>query len=255
VPGRSAVDNAGMPAALLRPTPRRVQVTTSGRMMLIVAVALIVIGGWVGSELQKHADAADRHVRLFASERVVTGGEVVQLRNRGDGNDRRVIAHYRYAARGLELTGQTSLRREERDKYAVGSPVGVWYLATEPEASWLDGYSPRPEAGWPATAVAIAGGLSAVTLMWVVRRQSKLLAHGRPAMATVTRVEKKRSEEGTVWMVHYEWKTMSGATRRGKYNHGRKAPSVGARIPVVYDRDDTYKHCKYPTSFVRLADS
>ncbi len=196
-----------MPAALLKPAPRHVRVNASGGMMLIVAAALVVIGGWGGSELQAGADVAARHVRLFASERVLTEGDVVQLRKRGGDDDHRVTAHYRYAVHGRELTGHTTLRREDRDKYAVGSPVAVWYLATETEASWLDGYSPRPEPGWPGTVVAIVCGLSGIALTAAVRRQSKLLSYGRSAMATVTKVEKKKTGEGTVWRVHYEWTT------------------------------------------------
>ena len=256
MPGRSAVDNAGLPAALLRPTPRRVRVTFAGGMMLLVAVALIVIGGWGGSELQKRADIAERHVGLFASERVLTGGDVVELRKRGGDDDRRVIAHYRYAVHGRELTGHSTLRREERERYAVGSPVAVWYLATEPEASWLDGDSPRPEPGWIGTVVAIVCGVSAVGLMASVRRQSKLLAYGRPAMATVTKVEKKRTEHGASWRVHYEWTTISGATRSGKYSHSRKtAPAVGELIIIVYHRDNTFRHGRYPMPFARVADN
>ena len=68
-------------------------------------------------------------------------------------------------------------------------------------------------------------------------------------MATVTKVEKKKIERGRYWMVHYEWTTMSGATRTGKYNHGKKhVPAVGALIPIVYDRDNTFRHSKYPMS-------
>ena len=84
-------------------------------MMLIIAVALIIIGGWGGSELQKRADVAERHVRLFASEGVLTGGDVVELRKRGGGNNHRIIAHYRYAVHGRELTGRATLRRGERE--------------------------------------------------------------------------------------------------------------------------------------------
>jgi hypothetical protein len=69
----------------------------------------------------------------------------------------------------------------------------------------------------------------------------------------VTKIEKKKSDHGTVWMVHFEWTTMSSATRRGKYQHGKKSvPAVGDTIPIVYDRDDTFRHSKYPMSFVTL---
>ena len=114
--------------------------------MLVTAAALVVVGIWGGITLGRQAEIAERHLGLFASERIVTAGDVIQLRKRGGGDDHRITAHYRYLARGRELTGETTLRRDERDRYAVGSPIAVWYLATEPEASWLDGYAPRPAA-------------------------------------------------------------------------------------------------------------
>ena len=224
--------------------------------MLLVAAALVAVGIWGGIQLRRRAETAERRVGLFASERVVTAGDVVQLRKRGDDDNDRIVAHYRYAARGRELSGQTTLRRGEREKYAVGSPVGVWYLPTEPEASWLDGYSPRREASWPATVVPLGCGVSAMTLIFLVRRQSNLLAFGRPAMATVTKVEKTRSDEGKSWMVHYEWTTLSGGTGTGKYSHGKKdVPALGAVMPIVYDRDNTFRHSRYPMRFVRIDDT
>jgi hypothetical protein len=252
---RSALDSSGLPAALLKAVPRRVEVNMLGGMMMVIAAALVVIGIWGGLELGRRAETAGRRVGLFASERVVTAGDVIQLRKRGGGNNHRITAHYRYAVRGTELTGQTTLRRDEREKYEVGSPVAVWYLPSEPEASWLDGYAPRPEASWPATVVPLGCGVSAMALILAVRRQSNLLTHGRPAMATVTKVEKKKSDKGTFWRVHYEWTTMSGATRSGRYNHSKKdAPAIGTLIPIVYDRDNTFRHSKYPMPFVRIGD-
>ena len=224
---------------------------------MIIAAALVGAGMWGGVELNRRAETAQRRVGLFASDRIVTAGDVLNLRrNGGDDGDQRVTVHYRYAARGRELTGSTRVRREERDRYQVGSPVAVWYLPTEPEASWLDGYSPRSQPSWPATVVPIGCGLSAMALILMVRRQSSLLAQGRPAMATVTHVEKKKSDKGTFWIVHYEWTTMSGATRAGKYHHGKKdLPPVGTAIPIVYDRDNTFRHSKYPMKFVRIDDA
>lgn len=250
---RSALDNPGVPPALLKATPRAVRVNAAGGVMLTTATVLVVVGMWGGITLNERAETAARHVGLFESERLLTGGDVIQLRNRGGGNDRRVTVHYRYAARGRELTGATDVRRNERDMYAVGSPVGIWYLPSEPDASWLDGYAPRPRARWPATAVPFGCGVAAIALIAVVRRQSNLLTYGRPAMATVTKIEKKRTDKGTVWMVHYEFTTLSGATRTGKYQHGKKnLPAIGSAIPIVYDRDNTFRHSKYPMAFVTL---
>ena len=106
---------------------------------------------------------------------------------------------------------------------------------------------------WPALALPIASAVAAFVIFRTVRRQLYALAYGRPAMATVTRVEKKRTDKGTFWMVHYAWTTLSGATRVGRYQHGKKRPpAIGATIPVVYDRDDSARHARYPLPFVRI---
>jgi hypothetical protein len=254
---KSAHDSSGLPPVLVKATPpREVRVNALGATMLCLAGALVVGGMWGGVELSRRAETASRHISLFESQRIVAAGDVIQLRRRGGGNDHRITAHYRYTARGRELTGQTTLRRDERDRYVVGSPIAVWYLASEPDVSWLDGYSPRPQASWPATAVPLACGVSALALIWTVRRQSNLLTYGRPAMASVTKVQRKRTDKGTIWMVHYEFTTMSGATRTGKYNHGKKhLPAVGTMMPILYDRDNTFRHSKYPMPFVSVKES
>ena len=224
--------------------------------MLVAAMALVVAGIWGGIVLTQRAQTAERHLTLFASERIVTAGEVLRLRRRGGDDDDQITAHYRYLAQGRELHGATPLRRADRDRYGIGALVGVWYLASEPEASWLDGYAPRSFPGWPGTVVPLACGAAALALIQAVRRQSNLLAYGRPAMATVTMVEKKKGDNGTFWIVRYEWTTLSGATRIGKHNHGRKQlPAPGDLMPVVYDRDNSFRHSRYPMLFVSLNES
>ena len=249
----SARDSGSLPAELLKATPRRVRASARGAALMLVAAALVIAGVWGGIVLAQRADTAERRVQRFASERVLAAGDVIQLRKRGGDDDHRITAHYRYSARGRELTGATALRRGERETYAIGSPVGVWYLASEPEASWLDGYAPRREPAWLATVVPIAAGFAALGLILLVRRQWNLLAYGRPAIATVTKTEKKRTDKGTFWRVHYEWTLMSGATRTGKYIHRQKhPPAVGEHITIVHDRDNTHRSRKYPMPFVTL---
>jgi hypothetical protein len=243
-----------LPPALLKSTPRQVRIAPRGALLMIVAAALVGIGMWGGIELRRRAETADRHVQLFASERRLAAGAVIQLRTRGGDDDDRVTARYRYTALGRELTGATTLRRGERDRYRVDSPVGVWYLPSEPQANWLDGYQPRPQAHWPATVIPLACGVAAFGMILAVRRQWNLLESGRPALATVTRIDKKRSEHGTYWVVHYEWATLGGATRSGKYRHSNKktVPLAGQMLPILYDRDDPFRSHKYPMTFVTV---
>ena len=92
--------------------------------MLLIAAVLVGIGMWGGIVLSRRAEIAERHVSLFASDRIVTAGDVIQLRRRGGDDDDRITAHYRYTARGRELTGQTTLRRDERERICSGIACG-----------------------------------------------------------------------------------------------------------------------------------
>ena len=125
--------------------------------------------------------------------------------------------------RGRELTGETRLRREERERYTVGSTVAVWYSGIRTRGELARRLRPRPEPSWPATAVPLACGVSALVLIQLMRRQSNLLRlrTARTSHGHEGREEKIRQGDG--WMVHYEWTTLSGATRRGKYQTQHEA--------------------------------
>lgn len=250
---RSAQNNPASAAALLRSTPRQVRLNTSGVIMMIVAAALVIGGVWGGMELYRRAKLSERQVALLASEAITTDAEVIRVQRRGGGNDRRSTVHYRYVVGDREHSGATTVRRAERDRYVPGSQIAVRYLSSEPGTSWMEGYAPRRQPIWPAFVVPASCAVSALTIALLIRRQSNLLTHGRPAAAVVTKVEKKRSDKGTYWRVHYEWTLLSGAKRTGHYKHGKKdPPPVGATIPIVYDRDQPARNSRYPLSLVAL---
>ena len=98
--------------------------------------------------------------RLFASERIVTAGDVIQLRKRGGGDDHRITAHYRYTARGRELTGETTLRRSRTRTICRGlAGRGLVSRQPNPRRAGSMATRPRPQPSWPATAVPLACGV------------------------------------------------------------------------------------------------
>jgi Protein of unknown function (DUF3592) len=243
--------SAGLPPQLLRSTPRRVRLSAAGAIVAIAATAAIVAGLWGGIALYKRAKTSERRVDLFASEGVATRADIIDVERQGDTRPR--IVHYRYAADGQEHTGRTVVRGPDRDRYQVGSQVTVRFLRSEPGASWMEGYRPRQQPVWPAFAAPAASALAAFGVALLLRRQSYLLAYGRPAVAVVTKVEKRRSDHGTRWRVHYEWRLLSGGRRAGRYDHGKKKPpDVGTPIPIVYDRDQPSRCSRYPLSLVTV---
>jgi hypothetical protein len=250
---RSEPSNSTLPRPLLQSTPRQVRPNGCGIFVLIISATLILGGIWGGVEISRRAELSERHVALFASEAITTGAKVVRVQRRGGGNDRRSTVHYRYVVGDREHSGATTVRRADRDRYVPASQIAVRYLSSEPGTSWMEGYAPRRQPIWPAFVVPASCALSALAMMLLVRRQSNLLTYGRPAVAVVTKVEKKRTDKGTVWRVHYEWTLLSGAKRRGRYKHGKKEPpAVGTTIPIVYDRDQPARNSRYPLSLVAL---
>jgi hypothetical protein len=237
----------------LRSAPRHVGLSNAGVAIAVVVTALFVAGCFGAIKLYERAAVSERRVARFASEAIPTGAEVIRVQRRGGGEDRRSIIHYRYLAGDRELTGSTTVRRQDRDRHPVGSRVDIRYLPSEPDSSWMDGYGPRRQPYWPVLAVLAACSLTVLGLGFLIRRQADLLANGRLAHATVTKVEKKQGEEGTVWRVAYQWRLLSGAPRSAGYDHpGKKPPVVGTTLPVLYDRDDPARQKTYPFGLVKL---
>ena len=219
---------------------------------MLGALALVIGGLWAGTYFHRQARESDRRVRLFATESVTTEADVLRVQRRGGGNDRRSVVHYRYVAGHTERRGNATMRRNERDRYAAGSKASVRYLASDPDSSWIEGHAPRNRPRWPAFATPLGCMFVAGAVLVLIRRQSYLLTYGRPAMGVVSKVEKKKTDKGNYWRVHYEWTVLSGATRVGRYNHWRKnPPAVGTRLQIVYDRD-TEKSARYPLSLVAI---
>lgn len=251
---RSAKPNSSvLPRQLLRSAPRDVGLSNAGIVTLVAITALVVAGCFGAREVYARAAASERRVALFASEAVRVGAEVTRVQRRGDGEDRRSVIHYRYLAADRELTGTTTVRRQDRDRHPVGSRVDIRYLASEPNSSWMEGYGPRRQSSWPALVLLGACALAVLGAALLIRRQADLLANGRLAQAAVTKVEKKQGEHGTVWRVTYQWRMLSGAIRSAGYDHASKQPpAVGTSIPLLYDPDSPRRQRIYPFGLVKL---
>ncbi len=219
-------------------------------MTLVLAAALIVGGSLSGSLGHQAAARANRRVSEMEASGQLAQGHVIRIDHRREGEDSRAVVEYQYTAGG-RYTGRIEMRRRDAARLSEGSPVTVRYLPANPEASWIAGHEPRRRVVWPAFAIPPVCFAVAAALIAFFRRQSSLLSHGRAALARVTKLEKKSSEYGTAWRVHYEWRLLSGAKRQGRYLHsGKQPPAVGTMIPIVYDRDQPLRHSKYPFRLV-----
>jgi hypothetical protein len=248
----SAQGSAVVPAVLQRSTPRHVKLNAGG-LTTVITVAAVAAGClWAAFAIERRSTTTSRHARLFAVEAVAADAEVVRVQRRGD-EGRRVTVHYRYIVGNRAYSGSRNLRRGA-DAPATGSRIAVRYLASEPTASWIDGSRPEHQPAWPPFVIVGAAAVTMACPLFFLRRQWHLLTYGRPAMAVITKIEKKRSDKASYWRVHYEWTLLSGARRTGHYAHSNKVPpEVGSSIAILYDRDRPSRHSKYPLSLVSVA--
>ena len=196
-------------------------------------------------------------VACFAAEAVTTEPTSSAYRRRGGGDDRRSIVHYRYVAADQERTGRDDpAASRSRSLRASAHRSSVRYLASDPDASWIEGDAPRgdrPLAGVRDTARVHASPQARCSTL--IRRQSHLLTYGRPTMGIGHEGREEKDRQGHLLARSLR---VDGAERRnaeGRYNHGKKQPpAVGTMMPIVYDRD-TEKSARYPLSLVSGSDS
>jgi hypothetical protein len=251
MPSANARSNPTLPAPLLQATPRHVRLNAFGIFVASMALASAIGGLWGGAELYRRARLSQRYAALFESEAVPIQARVVRVRER-DRNQRATV-DYEYVVDNVPFKGRATVRGAALDGYRTGSVTTVNYLPSHPGASWLNGNTPSADKIWPAYVAPVVGFLCTLLMVTCIRRQLALLRDGRPAMATITKVKKRTSEEGMYWRVEYQWTLLSGATRTGRYNHNkRRAPEIGSVVPIVYDRDEPKRSRKYPLSLVAV---
>jgi hypothetical protein len=237
-----------IPQPLQRSAPRQVRPTAAGAALLVAAFALVVAAFAAGSYFYSLARDDER----WTSRVVAAEGEILELR-RTRGENSRVAAVFRYTASGADRTATTRLRRSDRDKYSVGSRVPIRYAAERPEWAWIESYGPNITPLWLAMAIPAALAPLPPILWLVYRRQARLLAEGRPAVATVTKARRFVGGHAGAWFVTYEWTLLNGARRSGRYQVEKNPPTVGSTLVIVYDRDNPKRSVRYPAPLARLA--
>ena len=135
---------------------------------------------------------------------------------------------------------------------AAGAILAVACVAAIAGSIWV-ALSLMPHSTWPAYLVPPAAFVGSSLAFALLQHQRRLLTEGRPAMATITRIDKKQSDKGTYWRVEYQWTLLNGATRTAHYNHHRRQPPApGTRLPIIYDRDNPTRQRRYPFPLVSL---
>jgi len=225
---------------------RAVRLTTSGKALLVLAVAFVVgavvLGFFLGSKVQR--GAAER--TLLRNQGIAADAVVTRVwRGGGEDKEHRVTYDFEYG-------GQTYSR-------SVRTPVSIWRTLAPGGALRVRFVPSRPginhPVAWPQNGLppwfpyllAAMVAVPAFLLPIPVRREARLLAEGRPAPGYVTGF--KKADKAI--RVQYEFRLLNGALVKGKVNRS-KPPVVGAPLCVLYDPENPRRNALYPLSLVRL---
>jgi hypothetical protein len=239
------------PPRLPESRPRPVRLTGIGKAVAFIGVVLLAAAPLAGFFLHSLA-VSQRAFRVRIEKEAVEGVARVTALTRTRGKNSRYDAVYRFEADGRILQGRARMGRSYWTRLEVGSSVPVRYLPSEPAQNWIRGYEPSSGPLWPAPLVAVSLALASL-IPWIsLRREWMLLMDGRAAEARVTGAKKfSSSHGGRTYRVNYEFRTLGGGARTGKYSTQQAPPAEGATIQVIYDPDNPARSAPYPLPLVR----
>lgn len=238
-------DGWSPPAGLERTPPRPVRMTGAGVAVVVTAVLLAAgaVTEFTILSLRASGDSA-RTRRLLAEGRATTGA-IVRVYH-STGKHTRHTAVYEFDVAGETFRRSAPVSSAAVRQLARGAPVAVRYLPDNPSESRLPEYE-RPSGIplWLGPLIALPLLFTAGLLGRRLAARRRLLEEGRAAPAIVTGYGIK-SDKGRE--VRYEFPTLSGARKTGKYGpvQNSKLPALGDRLVIVYDPNEPECSARYP---------
>ena len=234
------------PAELAGSSQREVRLSAGGKVIaflafLMFAGAIAAAVGFSRLAARQESERADLRAAGVEVEGVITR----HWRTGGENDTPKVAYEFRYD--GHTYHGSSNAPRRIWRSQAVGSPITVRFVPSHPElnhpAEWEKHGMPKFLSGL------ISGSLVflAALMVFLIRREMRLLSEGRAAPGLVTKVSRVKNGH----LVRYEFRTLNGEVVKGR-GESRRAPAVGATICVVYDRDNPRRNATYPLKLVRV---
>jgi hypothetical protein len=234
------------PVELSGASPREVRLSAGGKALTCLAV--LIFGGAVAAGVGLSRIAARQQANRATLRAVGAEVEGAVTRRWIDGgkSETRMVA-YEFQHSGHTYHGSSDAPRRIWGSLQVGAPLTVRFLPANPKlnhpAGWETYGMPKFLPGAMSALLVLLGGL----IVFAIRRESRLLSEGRPALARVTKVT--RVKDGH--MMRYEFRTLNGEVVKGR-GKSRHAQPVGATVCVVYDRDNARRNEPYPFNLVRV---
>jgi len=238
------------PVELQRSAPREVELTPSGKAILIMASVFLLGGVVLAYVMDREARREADRARLLRTEGVTTEGIVTRRWRTGDKDDTHKIA-YQFDYAGRTYTGQADTPRRIWNGLDVGTPLDIRFAPGDPHTNHPAEWEMRQMPRWVPFLMPPLFGIMLLILLLVIGRQKNLLAEGRPVPGRVTKLTRTKGGK----MIHYEFARADGSLQKGKGGTSRKVPEIGATICVIYDRDHPRRSGLYPMDLVRIPDA
>jgi hypothetical protein len=235
------------PPAELQRGSREVELRGGGIAVTCLAAGLFVgaVAALFGLTRVASRDAGET-LSLSASSIETQAIVTRHWRTGGKDSTRRITYEFEYG--GQVYHGSVSTPRAIWSGLGVGSPIRIRFVPANPENSHPVDWDRRGMPSWLPALTASSLVLPGLLLLWMIRRQKRLLMDGRPAPAVV--LAHRRVKGGQT--MKYEFPLLGGGIGDGTGGQSRTPAPVGSTITILYDRDNPKRNAPYPFDMVRV---
>jgi hypothetical protein len=226
---------------------RAVQLAAGGKVLVGLSVFFLILGPVLATVISnqiRHERDRDRQIADQGADATAT---VLRVWRSSDKEAAHMVS-YTFDVDGREVRGKSKLYREAWSGLHAGDPLPIRYLPLNPEVNRPAQRTPGPPADWFPWVMALMFIWPPFLFWAMIRRQSQLLAEGRPAPATITQIRRAKQ-----LIAYYEFKLLSGEVLKGRSQVRRRTPiEPGAQACVLYLPDNPRRNSLYPLELVKL---
>jgi hypothetical protein len=226
---------------------RPVQLAAGGWVLVVLGALFLIGGPLLAWFLSGQIERDKERNRLLAEQGVETTATIVRVWRESDKEGTHMVS-YRFSADGSEITGRSKMYRNVWSNLHTGDSLPIRYLPLRPEVNHPAQATPGPAPDWVPWLVSGFFVWPPFLFWWMIRRQTGLLAEGRPAPATVTQIRRAKQV-----IAYYEFRLLDGAVVKGRSQVSRRnIPQPGQQATVLYLPDNPKRNALYPLELVKL---
>jgi hypothetical protein len=241
------------PPELNRSIPRPVALKAGGVVLYVMSGVFALAGIALFITFQIQTKRAKAEIAQMQVEGQDTEADVVRLWRTGSKTTEYRV-RYRFSANGQPYAKDAKISFKHWSQLTQDSLIAVRYRPSDPSHSYPTADPPQILPPWFPF---LFGGMFPCIggmMLWMVRREYRLLEEGKPAPATVVAARWGGYSNGRRNnYVSYEFPLAGGGVRRGRSQTQGRPPAVGSLITIIYNPDNPRRNAKYPLCTVKPA--